>query len=226
MKSISREEYDKLVLHTIRIELKDGSVLIYYVTVESKTALFNLLKQDAIADEGQDFLWLYIPQDRLVLMNKKEIIRVTFCFDVFGQVERLYRDNFGILDKSEEPVPTDDATEEVKTTDEELYLPQLIVKHNRQMEKNETEGYFGNISSYSSLSKGNVDGFDFEYDENEDEWILFLFKYLEFVDDDGEYNFMPLDNLSVIEIERSLIMTEEFLNLYLGRKPKKQRIKK
>lgn len=223
MATIAQSDFDKLVSHTIRIELKDGSTLIYHVSLESKKALRRFLKDYAISDNENDFLWFYIPEDRLVLINKKELIRITFCFDPPNGTQPSYRDNFNILANPEET----DNTDEV---DEELYLPQLIVMHNRQHEDTEfvkgvtmkTEGYFGNISSYYSLDAEDIEGFDFDYLEDEEEWVLLTYKYLQFIDDDGEENFMPLDQLSVIEVERPLIMPDSKLDLYLGRKPKKQ----
>jgi hypothetical protein len=81
METISQSGFDKLVSHTVRIELKNGATLIYYVNLESKAAFYKLLKDDAISDYENDFLWFYIPEDRLVIVNKQEIIRITFCFD-------------------------------------------------------------------------------------------------------------------------------------------------
>lgn len=234
MATISQNEFDKLVSHTIRVELKNGHTLIYYVSLEAKTAFYKLIQEDAISENENEFLWFYIPQDRLVLINKKDIIRITFCFDSPGDSEPQYHDNFHIITNTEEIVETNDNEKEdisgEDNSEEELYLPLLIIMHNRQMEKTEivdgvtmeTDGYFGNISTYSSLSEGDVLGFDFEYFNNEEEWILLTYKYLQFIDDDGEDNFMPLDNLCVIEVKRPLIMSDKILEQYLDRKPKKK----
>jgi hypothetical protein len=226
MAIISQSNFDKLVSHTIRIELNDGSTLIYNVSKESKTAFHHLLKVDDISDYENEFLWVYIPEDRLVLVNKKEIVRFTFCFDPLQAGEPKYRDNFAVIDISEEQDEVDDRQQ----PEEEPDLPQLILKHNRQHEDTEfvsgvamkTEGYFGNVSSYYSLDAGDVEGFDFEYLEDMEEWNLLTYKYLQFIDDDGEENFMPLQQLSVIEIERPLIMPDQKLDQYVGRKPRKQ----
>lgn len=224
MEPISQEAFDKLVSHTLRIELEDGSTLIYYVSAESKTAFFNFLKTDAISGIEKDFLWFYIPKDRLVLINKKDIIRITFCFDHGIETEPDYYDNFNVVNEIKEEIDSEFEKNE-DFTGEELYLPQLIIAHRRKKENTEivkgvtmeTEGYFGNISSYSDLNTGDVDGFYFSYLEVENEWHLTCYKYLQFIDNDGEQNFMPLSNLSVIEIERTLIMPDETLDLYLGR---------
>jgi hypothetical protein len=228
MGTIKQSDFDKLVAHTIRIELKNGLTVIYWVSVESKTAFYKLLKADAISDNENEFLWFYIPEDRLVLVNKKEIIRITFCFDPPNGEEPQYRDNFNLLNTHEESIDVDKKPEGDDI--EGLYLPQLIVVHNRQKEKTEivdgvtmeTEGYFGNISSYSNLDEGDVQGLNFEYFHDEGEWALLTYKYLQFIDNDGEENFMPLENLSVIEVERPLLMSDTVLDLYLDRKPKRK----
>lgn len=229
MATISQSDFDKSVAHTIRIELKDGSTLIYRVSVEAKTAFYKFLKMDAVSDNENEFLWFYIPQDRLVLVNKSDIIRITFCFDALDGQEPKYYDNFNIVDPSQELLDPD-PEEDDDPAREELYLPQLIITHRRQKENTEiaegvtmeSEGYFDNISSYSSLNEGDVEGFDFEYFDDEKEWHLLAYKYLQFIDDDGEENFMPLNNLSVIEIERPLIMADELLEMHLDRKPNKK----
>lgn len=221
---IKQSDFDKLVTHTVRIELKDGSTLIYWVSVESKTALYQLIKKDAISDNDNEFLWFYIPEDRLVLINKKQIMRITFCFDPPDGKDPQYHDNFGLVISEEEELENGETIE--TNAGNEIFIPQLIIAHNRQLEKTEivdkvtmqTEGYFGNVSSYSDLSEGDVEGFEFEYIDDEEEWVLTTYKYLQFVDDDGEDNFMPLENLFVIEAERPLLMSDEKLDLYLNRK--------
>lgn len=234
METISQSDFDNFVSHTIRIELKEGFVLTYQVSAEAKKAFRELLVANTLSsDYGNEFLWIYIPNDRLALVNKKNIIRITFCFDSPEGSELQYCDNFSILEKLKEEdddqmnieIEEDDIEPE---KDYERYLPQLIIMHNRQLEDMEIvkgvtmkdEGYFGNISFYSSLNSGDIDGCDFEYFNDEEELILVTYDYLQFIDDDGEENFMPFDNLSVIEVERPLIMTDELLDNYLGRKSK------
>lgn len=229
METITREDFDNIVSHTIRIELKDGNLLILNVTVEAKKAFAKLLRDDVYSELENEFLWVYIPRDRLLLVNKNEIIRITFCFEPVMGEEPAYFDNFNVVDKTDLPAEINDDLKE-ENGEMQPYLPQLIIMHNRQMENNEvvqgvtmkTEGYFGNISTYSSLSSGDVDGISFEFFDDKEEWILLTYKYFQFIDDDGEENFMPFKNLSIIEIERPLLMSDESLNKYLGRKSKKQ----
>lgn len=232
MATISRDDFDSLVSHTIRIELKDGSVLILNVSVEAKKAFSKHLRNNTISYLENNFLWIYIPGDRLIFINENEVIRITFLFEpVMGEVPE-YVDNFNVLYKTDLPADDDNMEDsfEEDNDEDEFYLPQLIIMHNRQMENGEvvpgvtmkTEGYFGNVSSYSSLNAGDVYGIDFEFFDDDEKWILLTNKYLQFIDDDGEENFMPFKNLSIIEVERPLLMSDQMLHQYLDRKSKKQ----
>lgn len=237
MAARSQKEIDKLLAHTIRIELKDGFILYYYVSAEAKNAFHKRLNEETNIPYGFDFIWFYIPEDRLVLVNNNEIIRITFLFDPPDGDKESYFDNFKVLPNSPDlPDINEDlpATENLdEPVEDGLYLPKLIIMHRRHLEDTEivdgvtmkTQGYFGNISSYYSLHKGALVGIEIEYAEVDDNWELLTNNYLQFIDDDGEENYMPLRNLSVIEIERPLLMTDELLDRYLGRKTKKPRKK-
>jgi len=229
MATITQDDFDNAVTHTIRIELKDGSVLFFNVIAEAKKAFAKLLRNDTHSELEYEFLWIYIPEDRFVFINKNEIIRITFCFEpIFGEVAE-YVDNFNVKEKTD--MPTDEEDEfEAAAEEVEFYLPQLVIMHNRQLENGEivpgvtmkTEGYFGNVSSYSSLNLDDFNGLGLVFFEDREEWILIAENYIQFVDDDGEENFMPLKNLSVIEMERPFLLSDEELDKYLERKPKKQ----
>ncbi|HTN37910.1 MAG TPA: hypothetical protein VL053_12610 [Arachidicoccus sp.] len=226
MPEMTQAEFDQLVDHSIRIELMDGFTLIYPISVESKTAFYRNLNNDDYIDGGEDlsFTWFYLPSDRLVLVNNNDIIKIIFCTDKRSGEAPTYHDNFGIMERSEPDYDIDGSDSEDGGA--ALILPQLIILDRRPMEDSElvkaiamkTDGCFGNISSYSSLDAGDVEGVEFEYDTVEDFWSLEVYKYLQFNDDDGEANFMPLRNLSVIELERPLLMSDEDLDMYLERK--------
>lgn len=228
MEDITRDEFDQLVSHTVRIELKDGSILHFTVSPEAKRACRNYLLAESFSVFEKEFLWFYIPEDRLVIINEKDIIRITFCFDMPAVENPEYTDNFKVLEKFPPEIDPDPEDGENEMDDEgpAIDLPSLIIKHRREMEDTEivvgvttkTEGFYGNISCYFDLSENDVSGFDIDFFEDEEEWVLMTSKYFRFVDEDGEENFMLLKNLSVIEIERSLIMTDEKLALYLGEK--------
>ena len=227
MEEFSQDDFDQIVSHTIRIELIDGTILHYYVSPEAKKAVRNQLQNDPFSVYEKEFLWFYIPEDRLVLINEKDIVRITFCFDAPAMGDAEYADNFKVFEKF--PLETDpDLIEEEDEKDDsepELDLPQLIIKHRREMEDSEivegvtmkTEGFYGNVSYYFDMSEDQINGFYFDYHEYEEEWALGSSKYFQFIDEDGEENFMPHKNLSVIEIKRSFIMSDVQLDLYLGR---------
>lgn len=230
MENFTQDEFDQVVSHTIRVELIDGSVLHYEVTPEAKKACRNQLTDDSFSNRIRSFVWFYIPEDRLVLINEREIIRITFCFDAPAREEVAYRDNFNLLEKYpleiepvEEKEEYEEEEEEAEIADVGLDLPQLIIMHRREKEDSEivqgvtmkTEGFYGNVSCYFDLHENQTDGLFIENFEEEDGLTLMTSKYLQFQDDDGEDNFMPLNNISVIEIQRSFILSDENLALYL-----------
>ncbi len=227
MEEFSQDDFDQIVSHTIRIELTDGTMLLYYVSPEAKKALRNQLLNDAVSIYDKEFLWFYIPEDRLVLINEKDIVRITFCFDAPVDCEAEYFDNFKVFEKF--PPETDpdliDEEDESDGSEPELDLPQLIIMHRRKMEDSEivegvtmkTEGFYGNVSYYFDMSESHVSGLEFDFYDDVEEWVLLASKYFQFLDEDEEENFMRIKNLSVIEIKRSFIMPDDKLNLYLGR---------
>lgn len=225
MENITQDEFDQLVSHTIRVELKDGSILHFMVSPEAKRACRTYLLDESFSVFEKDFLWFYIPEDRLVIINEKDIIRITFCFDLPAVENPEYMDNFKVMEKFPPEIDPDpeDGEDEMDDDNAEIDLPSLIIKHRREMEDSEivdgvtmkTEGFYGNISYYFDLSENDVSGFDIDFFVEEKEWVLMTSKYFRFVDEDDEENFMLLKNLSVIEIKRSLIMPDEKLALYL-----------
>lgn len=227
MENITKADIDQIVSHTIRIELIDGNILHYMVTPEAKKVFNEQLMHDAISVYDKEFLWFYIPEDRLVLINEKDITRITFLFDVPMTGEAEYSDNFKVLEKFPREIDPDLLEEENEFGESNpgIDLPQLIIMHKREKEDSEivqgvtmkTEGFYGNVSYYFDMSEDQVSGLEFDYYEDEDEWVLLASKYFQFLDEDGEENFMPHKNLSVIEIKRSFIMTDKTLDSYLGR---------
>lgn len=228
MKTFSQSDFDKSVLHTIRIELQDGEVLFYQVSAESKQAFQKTLEDENHSVSAHYYIWMYIPGDRLAFVNKKDITRITLCYDPVSGTEPEYIDNFLSLDAPGADLFENQDAEEIDFEENEFIddaLPQLIVMHNRQKETTQIvkgvtksrKAYFDNITRYSSMGEADIiSGFEFGYDEEMDAFELRTGQYLQFIDDDGEENFMPLANLSVIEIERALIMDDEMLYIYLS----------
>ncbi len=219
---LSREAED-LMDHKIRIELMDGTTLYYQVSAVAKRAFHHQLYQQDGSMWDSYFAWFYLPGDRMVLINTREIIRITFLFDVPGTGEPPINDNFNLLVKREEDPTYLDFPDEDLESFPPYFIPDLIIKHRRSLEDTEivdgvtmkTEGYYGNISSYSGLIEAYIGGIDYLGYDEEERFQLLTSKYLQFLDQDGEENFMPFANLMVIELDRSLIMPDEILDDYL-----------
>lgn len=231
MKTITPSEFDKRVSHTIRIELQDGHLLLYQVSVESKQAFQKSLGNEKYGGWGCDYIWFYIPEDRIVFVNKKDVTRITFLYDLSPETEPQYVDNFSEMDEPGGDLFDSEVIEEFEPDEleeflpEEDVIPQLIIRHHRNKETMQIvngvtmtkKAYFENISYYSSLQEGEVSGFDFYYSEDMLELEMSVGPYLQFMDDDGEENFMPMRNLSVIEVERRFILNDTMLDCYLNR---------
>jgi hypothetical protein len=231
MRTIKQSEFDELVTHTIRIELKDGTVVQYRLSKEAKETLWNCLTSSDL-DYSNPFVWLYAQGDRIVFINRKEIVRLTFCFDMYVGEESFYFDNFGnieddLLDdeEAEENITEAKNTEETvaetqenqwKTEKQAKYLSQLVIKH-----KGKEGGYFGNPSFYSSLNDGGFVGLEIDPEEK----VCIVSDFINFIDDDGEENFIPVENLILVELERKLLLDESDIEVLIGKKVK-QPIKK
>ncbi len=137
MSSISESEFDKLVSHLIRIELKNGSVLKYMVTPEAKAAFKKLLRDDAQSVADLPFVWFYIIYDRLVMVKTNEIVRITFCFDPSFETALEYYDNFNMRPQKRELLDTVGTPYVISDEDDDIDLPQLIIMHSRQLEDTE-----------------------------------------------------------------------------------------
>lgn len=238
MGTIKQSEFDELVTHTIRIELKEGTLVQYRLSVEAKQTLWSCLANAHDSEYNTPFIWLYIEGDRLVFINRKEVVRLTFCFDAGVGEESFYYDNFNdigddLFDDDEdeendakmkegestivENLEANDAVEEKhenkwKTAKQVEYLSQLVIKHAGK----DTGGYFGNPSFYNSLNEGDIDGLEFDFEER----VCMVSDFINFIDDDGEENFIPKENLVLVEIERRLLLNEAQIDLLVEKKAK------
>lgn len=150
------------------------------------------------------FLWFNIDLERMVIINVESIARVTFCFDYIQQIEQgsAYYDNFNILHK-------DTFLEERKTKEGEVRLhviedhslPQAIVYHKG---KAPDDLYEDNPITYSDLEDLCLEGLNFELEGEEP-----LRQFINFSDDDGEENFIPLNQVMIMEFDASLMYGEE-----------------
>jgi hypothetical protein len=200
---ISEGGFDRLVDHTLRIELLDGKVLVYTVDIKNKQYLINKLRRNSDGNEENQplkFIWFETCLKRSVIINTDSLVSITFCFDG-GSIDKFhnYVDNFDVVYFEEEP--TDDETESKEMPkDEELFLPQAIV----YLKGNKPEDdYNKNPRTYGSLTRGCLPAFNLEL-EGECPFRQFI----NLTDDDGEETFIPLEKIIVMEFDTNLMDLE------------------
>lgn len=172
-------------LHTLRIELIDGKVLLYGIDPTVKDNLENWLKNnlDDFMEMHRLFLSFHTFSDRMVFIRITSIKRLIFCWSILDQVQDPFRyhDNFSVTFKDEE----------------DLIIPELIVK---MKNCDEPIIYEGLDPSADFL------GIDEETFKN----IHFLKGgFLKVEDEDGEDNYIPIANIDCIEAKRVLIYPED-----------------
>lgn len=200
---ISEGGFDRLVSHTLRIELVNGKVLIYNVDIENKQYLINNLRRYSDgAEENQllKFLWFETCLNRSVIINTDSLASVTFCFDT-GIAHPLcnYVDNFDVVYFDDEPTENEAESKELPK-DEELFLPQAIVYHKGQKPE---DGYYQNPRTYDSLTRGCLAAFNLELDGD-----CPFRQFINLTDDDGEETFIPLEQIIVMEFDTNLMEIE------------------
>jgi hypothetical protein len=150
-------------------------------------------------------LWFETSLQRQVIINITEIARITFCYDYSIELAEpnSYFDNFKVLEKDTTLV--EEATEEGKVrlhvvTQE--FLPSAILYHKGIAPE---DGYEINPLLYYELSKGCLGLFGLELDDE-----IPLRQFINFVDLDGEENFIPINQIIVMEFENNLMYDEEY----------------
>ena len=204
---VTENDLDQLARHTLRVELLSGMVLMYRIDVEQKQHLIGKFRSNADGtEEGRPikFLWLETYMKRQVIINITEITRVTFCYDYTIELEEpnSYFDNFKVLEKDTSFV--EEATAEGKTRIHVLtqeYLPSAILYHKGVAPE---VGYEINPLVYYELPKGCLGLFGLELDDE-----IPLRQFINFIDMDGEENFIPINQIIVLEFEERLLYDEE-----------------
>lgn len=205
---IEEAEFDELVAYTLRIELINGRVLIYRIDTVNKQYLLNKLRANAEGDEdneGIKFLWFETFFNRHVIINVKEVGRITFCFDYLAHIEdtNAYYDNFEVVEKDTSLISKE--TEEGESRMyvlEEAYLPQAIIYIKGNMVE---DNYIPNPQLFYSLDSGCLGIFQLELDGE-----VPLRQFINLIDEDGEECFIPLNQISVMEFDGSLFYQDEF----------------
>jgi hypothetical protein len=198
---------DELLAFTLRIELQNGRVLIYRIDSENKEYLLNKLRANSEGSEDVEpikFLWFETFLNRHVIINARELVRITFCYDFLEQIENTnaYYDNFEVVEKDTSLVSQE--TEEGESRMyvlEEAYLPQAIIYHKADVLEDE---YTGNPQLFFSLDNGCLGILHLELDG-----ALPLRQFLNLIDNDGEECFIPLQQIIVMEFEGNLFYNED-----------------
>jgi hypothetical protein len=200
-------QFDEQIAYTLRVELQNGRILIYRIDSENKQYLLNKLRTNSEGSEDNpviEFLWFETFLNRHVIINAKEVVRITFCFDYLEQIENTnaYYDNFEVVEKDTSLVSQE--TEEGESRMyvlEEAYLPQAII----YLKGNTLEEDFtGNPQLFYSLDNGCLGVFFLELDNE-----LPLRQFLNLIDNDGEECFIPLQQIIVMEFEGNLFYNDE-----------------
>ena len=205
---ITEEEFDKLVKHTLRIELLNGMVLIYRVGTAEKQRLIGQLRNHSEGGElykALQFLYFQTSLQRNVMISAADIVRVIFCYDAVEEVidPNAYYDNFKVLEKDtnlvEESTPEGKVALLVVT---EEFLPSAIIFHKGEAAD---DGYDSNPLLYYDLEPGCLDTFNLELDD----YHLPVRQFINLMDMDGEANFIALSHVTVMEFEDALLYSVE-----------------
>lgn len=204
---MTASQFDELVAYTLRVELLNGKVLIYRIDTENKQYLINKLGTHSEGYEGNSslpFLWFETSLKRQVIINAKEIGRITFCFDYLkpDEISNAYYDNFEVVQKDTLLVPKESVEGETRlyVLDEE-YLPQAIVYHKG---KPPEDNFDKNPLLYDSLDEGCLGLFMLELDGE----IPFR-QFVNLIDNDGEETFISLQQIILMEFDSNLLYDKE-----------------
>lgn len=200
---------DQLYKYTVRIELKNGKVLLYTVDSLEKNKLEELLKEHSVGSNFTfhlDFIYFKINLGRMVLVKNVDIARLIICFDTacFLKNKDQYIDNFNLAeddsDDADETISKVDTNEMITAT--KLLIPQAIIYHQGNAPSDEVQT---NPLSYSSLPDGCL-GNSFL---DEIDGITKIRQFISLIDDDGENSYIPMWNVSVMEFDMKLLAPVE-----------------
>jgi hypothetical protein len=187
------------IKHTIRIEMLDESVLVYRVSEQSKNELYQWMdyRTDQFHDADDMFLRFHAWPDRYVFVRIADIGRLIFCWDhPLHEIQaENYIDNFQLL-------PQPDGTVRLYDNNDALHdnLADAIIKLRGKQAP----------FVFPTLEEG-VDT-ALMLDENSFRSRFVQCGYLTLRDEDGEDNFIPVQNISVIEAHRGFVIPDDMWN--------------
>lgn len=191
MPAITEKEFDKLVNHTLRIELTDGTVLIYSVSSKQKGELIDIMRKVSFGDSDARhprLLCFNAFPERTVIINIKYLLNLIFCFDSLAIVGTVtYRDNFEVLPDEEDLEEGDQV---------ENFLPDVVVKMAYPLAIVGTQTLL-----FHDIRPGTLAGLDTEAWEPEDG----IRQFIELEDEDGEPNFISLKHVMCLEAAHIIV---------------------
>jgi hypothetical protein len=202
--SITENDLDQLARHTLRIELLNGMVLIYGIEVDQKQQLIGRFRSNSDGTEEHvrpiKFVWFETSLKRQVIINVSDIARVTFCYDYLVLLEEpdAYFDNFKVLEKDTTLVEeaTAEGNKRIHVLTQE-FLPSAILYHKGVAPE---VGIESNPLLYYDLPNGCLGLFGLELEDE-----IPMRQFINFIDMDGEENFIPTNQIIVLEFEENLL---------------------
>ncbi len=177
-----------LQLHTLRIELLNGIVLLYSIDAPRKEELEAFLndRSDDLAEFSNTFLSFYASPNRMVFIRISAISRIIFCWDIAQITESFteYHDHFQVSDTIDGELMIPDAVFLLKASSRPLVYSDF-----------DTESNFLGINEESFYNRHFLKG-----------------GFITLPDEDGEQNYIPVCNILCIEVARRLIYPDEVWN--------------
>ena len=176
---------EHVLLHTLRIELMNGKVLLYNIDAHRREELENWLqtRTDDLMKFLDNFLSFYASPDRMAFIRISAIKRLIFCWDpaVIVSEPSQYHDHFEVTDKFEG----------------ELLIPSVIIL----LRSDPQPVVFSDVDPHSDFL-----GIDEEsFSQNN-----FLKRgFISLPDGDGEQNYIPVINIDCLEVARAFIYPDD-----------------
>lgn len=176
---------EHLLLHTLRIELINGKVLLYNIDAHRKEELEDWLRTrtDDMVEFSDDFLSFYASPDRMAFVRIAAIRRLIFCWDAAAIIPEpsQYHDHFEVASKFED----------------ELLIPSVIIL----LRSDPKPLTFSDIDPDSDFL-----GIDEESFSNNH---FLKGGFISLPDEDGEQNYIPVINIDCLEVDRAFIYPDD-----------------
>ncbi|MBA2562130.1 MAG: hypothetical protein H0V14_04315 [Chitinophagaceae bacterium] len=183
--SIKKYIEHHIQLHTLRIELISGKVLLYNIDAHRKEDLekWLLARTDDLMNFSDDFISFYASPGRMVFIRISAIKRLIFCWDAAVTVSDAwqYHDHFEVTSKFED----------------ELLIPEVII----QLHAVSEPLVFSDLDPNSDFLGINEESF------SNDQFLKGGF--ISLPDEDGEQNYIPVKNIDCLEVDRAFIYPDD-----------------